>query len=165
MYFQRADANGQMAASRMYGALMGSQDKFDLYEMPSSAPDRRGFVLSSPRWPGKVLGFKATPDSSVNSVGAYGMNLDKGLAEIYHDADAAQGHYTVELFLCEIVRERPHEARVQVGAKFGSHGATVWAYVDRSSLYVFGTLGNPGTEGTWLPEPPLPRGLLPECPR
>jgi len=160
MYFQRMSTFGQLSTTRLSTWMNMEQDKFNLYEIP--AKSKEGFTeyfLVSAKWPDYVVGMKATTGTAISPFAAYAVNLENKASVL-----DVWGPDNVMMRVCQMPETSSYSGAIQVGASL-TGGTTIWAYIHHGSWLVYGSVSSPGPGGLWIPDPPIPKGILPNCPQ
>lgn len=179
MYMKRLSASGMISTTRSPEWANGGQDKFNIYQLPGRHGGQTEYFIASQKWPDNVVAIQATgiwaKMTRWSLYGAYATDLNK----FHHPWDIT----TLMLRLCSL-RSRGRPDAVMIGTGVETGGTSIWAYVKDKSYKVYGywlpekmalatalnrTMpdvfkGNdPGEGGYWIPKPPIPSGVLPDC--
>lgn len=176
MYVQRLSVFGQMKTTSLSSSYNLGQDKFNLYELPGLFEGQKEYFLASAKWSDYVVAMQATAGTAFTLWGAYSVGLGTE-----HKPWSLKD---IMLRICS-ARNKGHPDAVMIGTSVPQGGSTIWAYIHRGSYFVYGywypeqlikskilpTGGKetqspqnlPGKGGLWIPSPPFPRGLLPDC--
>lgn len=126
-------------------------DKWTLYEMPAKTlvGGKKGYLLSSERFPGYVAAAEPTLGEAISPYAAYEVGLYREKAPT-----------DIALRMCS--RE---DGSIMMGSQgWSSSNLTQWFYIHHGSWEVFTWgVGDPGPGGYWGAEPPLPTGALEPC--
>mmetsp|Transcript_103151 Transcript_103151/g.300831 ORF Transcript_103151/g.300831 Transcript_103151/m.300831 type:complete len:300 (-) Transcript_103151:62-961(-) len=151
MYFQRVSAFGQIKSTAMPPWTNMGQDVFRLYRVPGSTT---AFILGSNKWHNSVVAMRPTTGTAVSPFAAFSVKINTMTIPWNPD--------TLMLQVCSL-RRQSYPDYVMIGS-LGAHGLPVWAYLHHGSWFVYGSVTGPGMGGYWRPDPPLPEGMLPDCP-
>jgi len=177
LYVKRLTVFGQMSTTSYSTSYNMGQDKFTLYELPGKLDGKSEYFLASSKWPDYVVSIQGTGGTAVSLYGAYAVSLKK-----FH---APWNLKDVMMRVCS-ARKLGHPDAIMVGTSVPSGGSTIWSYVHGGSYLVYGywypeqlieskivpgmapkdnsTISSvPGMGGLWVPTPPFPQGLLPDC--
>jgi len=157
LYVQRVSTFDQMKVTNAFSILNGGADKFQLYQLPGTLGNRPKFFLGSAHWPDTVAAIRATTGTTLGLWGLYAAKLE-AMVKPYNPENIA-------LTVCSLASKGRPDA-ISIGSS-GSLGSPIWVYIKHGSWLVYGySLGgidDVGDGGKWIPDPPLPKGLLPEC--
>mmetsp|Transcript_86379 Transcript_86379/g.239537 ORF Transcript_86379/g.239537 Transcript_86379/m.239537 type:complete len:313 (+) Transcript_86379:75-1013(+) len=157
LYVQRVSAFDQMKVTNAYSWLNAGADKFDLYQLPGALDGKPKFFLASAHWRDIVATIRATAGTTLGLWGLYAAKLEARVKP-YNPENIA-------LSVCSWA-SKGHPDAIMVGSA-GYLGNPIWAYIKHGSWlvygYSFGGISDVGDGGRWIPDPPLPKGLLPEC--
>lgn len=148
----------QMKVTSTPSILSSGQDKFSLYELPGDLNGSKKFFLGNDKWRNNVATIRGTGGTALGSYGLYSVDLSptlKDWVEPWQPQDIA-------LTVCSL-RLHGDAHAVMIGSS-GAAGNPIWAYLKSYQWLIYGYAdGSPDESGHWVPDPPFPTGVLPDC--
>lgn len=188
MYVQRMSVFNQMKTTSFSSGYNMGQDKFSLYQLPGKFNGETMFFLGSDKWPDYVFALDSTGGTAVSLWGGYAVSLTEkhepwSLKDVMLRVCSARktGHPDAIMIGSSVP-----SGGSTVWAYIHSGSWLVYGYwyperllESKAAGYIPGMGGSssaskpttpaptiasvPGEGGYWIPEPPLPRGLLKDC--
>lgn len=150
LYVKSMTFTGQLKTTDSYEWMNAGKDRFSLFRLPGNVSGMPRFLLGSVAWPDTVATIGHTRGTSLLSLHAfYATSLKKGWSPD-----------NLSLLVCAL---RKPAGAIMIGTEEGHK--KIWAYTKFGSWKVYGyQKGDPKEGGYWMPDPPIPAGVLPPCP-